>query len=260
MDQTNEDPADGLRSVDELLLPDARMHHFSLCEAGTYRSLTQKDRHASISMLSLDASVPEDIRVHFDTARNAYLYAWFVYRFHVVAEQHALSTLELALRTVLARRGIIDDAQSAVLGRGSDQSAVKSNRRREASGLRQLLDIAAKHKIIVNEKLPLREQWALDMASRRISLEQINYMREHGLDELVVQVETPVPTEAELNFDWIGRYCEVLPQIRNIYAHGSTNLHASVLRTFEVVWSLVNQMFVGDEHLMRMIPQEDKTK
>lgn len=43
-----------------------------------------------------------------------------------------------------------------------------------------------------------------------------------------------MPTANELAFDWIGHFTETLPSIRNNYAHGSTSLHATVLRTFEV--------------------------
>ena len=36
---------------------------------------------------------------HFDTARNLLIYSWFVYRFNQVAELHAFSSLEFALKT-----------------------------------------------------------------------------------------------------------------------------------------------------------------
>lgn len=92
MNDASAEPADGLRNVDQLSLPDVRMRHFSVQESDTVRALTQDDRHAAISTLSLGATVPEEIRTLFDTARNVYLYAWFVYRFHVVAEQYALTS------------------------------------------------------------------------------------------------------------------------------------------------------------------------
>jgi hypothetical protein len=42
--------------------------------------------------------VPAPIREHFNTGKNLLLYAWFVYRFIPVAELHAYSTVEMALR------------------------------------------------------------------------------------------------------------------------------------------------------------------
>ena len=46
----------------------------------------------------LHAGVPREIVLQFETARNVYLYAWFVYRFYPVAEHQSLACLELALR------------------------------------------------------------------------------------------------------------------------------------------------------------------
>lgn len=60
-----------------------------------------------------------------------------------------------------------------------------------------------------------------------------------------VLAEDPVPTVDELEFDWVGHFTETLPSVRNIYAHGSTSLHATVLRTFEVAQTFINQLFVG---------------
>jgi len=84
------------------------MRFLAVREGGWVRSITQQDRHEFIAAYDLNPAVPEDIRVQFDTARNLYLYAWNVYRFHVVAEHQALSTLELALRTRLISANVLD--------------------------------------------------------------------------------------------------------------------------------------------------------
>jgi len=46
----------------------------------------------------LNDTVPEKIREHFETTKNLLLYSWFVYRFIPVAEFHAATTLEYALK------------------------------------------------------------------------------------------------------------------------------------------------------------------
>ena len=66
--------------------------------SGTIESFNLDDQHEAIAELTLNTSVPADITWQFETARNLYLYAWFVYRFYNVAEQHSLACLELALR------------------------------------------------------------------------------------------------------------------------------------------------------------------
>lgn len=63
---------------------------------------TLAERHADVSIFELLPTVPADIRIHFETAKNLYLYAWFVYRFYPVAEQQAIASLEFGLRERLA--------------------------------------------------------------------------------------------------------------------------------------------------------------
>ena len=63
---------------------------------GTSRDIELADHHEGISLCALHAGVPEDIVIQFETARNIYLYAWFVYRFYPVAlrEQRPCGSLE----------------------------------------------------------------------------------------------------------------------------------------------------------------------
>src|SRR5438309_3090633 len=65
---------------------------------GSWRPIELSDHYAEILSCSLNASVPENISQQFETARNVYLYAWFVYRFYPIAEHQSLACLELALR------------------------------------------------------------------------------------------------------------------------------------------------------------------
>jgi hypothetical protein len=68
------------------------------------------------------------------------LYAWFVYRFHPIAEQQALATLEFALRERLILLGAI--------GRNDEW----------VPGLRKLLKDATARGLIGNERFPNRER------------------------------------------------------------------------------------------------------
>ena len=78
---------DGLRTLDQLGSADTRMQHFAVRDGGTSRPFGQEDRYENMSSFELLHEVPADERVHFDTARNLCLYAWFVYRFHVVRDE-----------------------------------------------------------------------------------------------------------------------------------------------------------------------------
>lgn len=92
---------DTLKLFDELFEPDLRQKYFALVNrnTGETRPITLRDKHEAVKAISLTQDVPEEIREHFDTARNLLVYSWFVYRFNQVAELHAFASLEFALKT-----------------------------------------------------------------------------------------------------------------------------------------------------------------
>jgi hypothetical protein len=236
---------DGLRSVDQLGRADARMQFFAMSESGTTRAFGQEDRRAGISRFELRSEVPDDVRVHYDTARNLYLYAWFVYRFHAIAEQQALASLEMALRLRLIKGKLLNAEGSIVTKLPPKVAGGQVRERVERPTLRRLLQLAAKHNYIRNDSFANRSQWAHAAAEHRVRLVQIEYMAANSLTEMVVAEEVPTPTTDELNHDWLAAFVDALPNIRNTYAHGSSMLHASVLRTFDVVSDLINQLFTS---------------
>lgn len=240
------DPADGLRSLEQLVRPDLRMSFLSVRDGAAVRPLSQEDRHTAISKFTLNDAVPEPIKVQFDTARNLFLYAWFVYRFHVVAEQHAMSTLELALRTKLVAASVLNSEgkHNRVLPPKTQGGPPRT--KTSHVGLSDLMTLAVEHGFLGNHRIPDRESWARRLAEGRQSIELARKMTELGLIEMEVTSAPLCPNEEELNFDWIGHLASTLPKVRNIHAHGSSMLYTSVLWTFEVVQVLVNQLFVSD--------------
>jgi hypothetical protein len=218
-------PADAVRDIGCVMQPDPRSTYFSVIEQGRSRSATLQDQVDAIAPYMLNPAVPESVRVHFETAKNLYVYAWFVYRFHPVAEQQALATLEFALRERLILLGAVrrDDEQ--------------------VPGLRKLLKHALARGLIGNDRFPNRERWALGIAKHRFGLAQIAEMQRLGLTEMEIDDSAVLPTQQDLDYDWIGAFMERLPGIRNAYAHGSSMLHRTVIHTFEIVCDLVNQLF-----------------
>lgn len=55
---------------------------------------TLADRHAAVARYVLNATAPDAVRIHFETAKNLFLYGWFVYRFHPVASDRRCRWLE----------------------------------------------------------------------------------------------------------------------------------------------------------------------
>ncbi|HEY8907510.1 MAG TPA: hypothetical protein VIM63_15900 [Rhodoferax sp.] len=210
--------ADALRGPDAVLTADPRTNAAEILA----------DRQKRIEQLRLAESVPHAIRVHFETAKNLYLYAWFVYRFYPVAEQHALSTLEFALRERLTE----------VL-----PAADTKNWQQRPPGLKELFERAEEVGLISNEGLRLREQHAL-MASRdRVSWEKGQEMLANGLESIEWDEAEVVPLPGDYRDDWLSTLVETMPRIRNSLAHGSRMLHPSVLGTFTHVADLINQAY-----------------
>lgn len=220
--------ADQLRNPQAALLPDRRSGSFAGVRAdGSISKITLQDRYEDVREFVLNESVPHDVRVHFETAKNLYLYAWFVYRFFPVAEKHVLATLEFALRERLAL--IYPDRF------GPDVEWVP--------GMAKMFKQAREDKLISNDGMRAYHRRAMQRARARVSDEARRQLIESGAESVEYDPDSAVPMEQDYSWDALETYLETLPAIRNMYAHGSSNLHATVLGTFEIVTDLVNQLF-----------------
>ena len=217
-----------LRTPDRVYEPDSRSRSLVTVDRRTGRSYPRgiKDQYKIIAQFELDDAVPEQIAIHFETAKNLYLYAWFVFRFYPVSEQQALASLEFALRE-----------------RFPDFVRKQSGKR---LGLKRLLKHAIENGYIRNELFTTREQWAWRRAEMRFSHEKILEMMAAGVESIEWDESEVVVTQDDLDFDWLGVFQETIPEIRNRYAHGSSDLKHSVLHTFEMVVELLNQLYAED--------------
>lgn len=57
---------------------------------GRISETTIESLYRLIEPIQLTENVPEEVRSHFEIARNLALYSWFVYSFNVVAAMQAL--------------------------------------------------------------------------------------------------------------------------------------------------------------------------
>lgn len=174
-----------------------------------------------ISEFALSSQVPEEVQIHFETGRNLFVFSWHVYRFHMVAEQQILATLEMAVRKRL-------EAESNVVA---------------PRGLAALLRAARKADLIANGRFIARHQWAVERAERRYDIAEMERMHRDGIEECIVDYSKVVPTEEDLSYDWLEHFVGALPELRNMHAHGSDALYPTIGRTFEIVVELINQLF-----------------
>jgi hypothetical protein len=216
------DPAESLRSPEKIGLPDPRMG------SGAYALDRLVGHHQAMFNLPLGAAVPEAVRVHFETAKNLFLYSWCVYRFYMVAEQYALTTLELALRSKLIAVGLVKAEGERI------------------PGFRHMLRVAQDKGLVSDARFTPREEAANKLAHDRHSMEMIKKMEELGLSEMTYDSSAIKPTEEDLAINWLERIADSLPDTRNMHAHGTSTLYPTVLMTFVVVHNIMQQLFEFD--------------
>jgi len=92
---------ESLKLFSEITEPDERSFSFVKLnfQTGSFSRFTLGDFHHRAESIVLHAGVPENIRSHFETARNLIIYSWFYYPFNVTAQLTAYTTVEFALRT-----------------------------------------------------------------------------------------------------------------------------------------------------------------
>lgn len=225
-DQTN---PDHLKPLAAIYFPDPRSNGQSFSDTFHDRPLRIDGRHADVASIKLTVSVPDSIRVQFETAKNLYLYAWFVYRFYPVAEHHALTCLELGLRS-----------------RFPDPLPEQYRKNKPDSWkptLQPLLRFAIDTGAIKNEGFRRWHDQVNRRAQQRYTNERQREMVERNLEQIEIDYSQAVPNEHDRDWNYLSALLRALPSIRNAYAHGSTMLHNQVLGTLELVCEILNQLF-----------------
>lgn len=198
--KTYGETADVLKPLHEVHLPDPRHN------AVVKKQIEQL--HAPLMRLSLNAAVPSDVQIGFDTARNLFLYSWFVYRFGTSARFQAYATLEYAIK---AR------APKAKLA--------------QLRGLRACFDYA------------IAQKWFKDEGIRQYR----RLMRIHNESSYLRESMGEIPKQAQkLPDEWLQRLKETFPYLRNAIAHGRPLLLGGDFLVLEMCCDLINQLFPDD--------------
>lgn len=221
---TMDDHPDFLRSPEAVCKPDSRSPTISFL---TNQAITIKDQHDAVAGIVLHKGVPDDIRIQFETTKNLYLYAWFVYRFYPVAKLHAYTCLELALRE---RFGI------AVLASRQKKSKLEPC-------LHELLSYAVDHSHLKNENFEVWRQRTEMNARQRTEIESIKEMERLKLNEMVIDETKYEIKDEDRNHDYLATILKVIPGLRNHYGHGATSLDNQALGTIKLVAEIINQIY-----------------
>lgn len=212
---------DYLRALNNICSPDPRNEPSEFAqENGLGRTI--ESHHAAVSALILSSLVPEKVRTQFETTKNLYLYAWFVYRFYPVAELHAFTCLELALRN---RYGDV------------------FRHLKYGPGLRRLLEHAINEGALKNENFEIWRRTTALRARNRAWHELLERMNELGLDEIEFDDADVEVRDEDRDHGYLGTLLESAPHIRNHYGHGSTTLHNQAMGTLRIVQEIINQLW-----------------
>lgn len=223
---------DKLKTPLTALIPDARISDPTLFDltTGEYRGIKLEEQHQLIACFVLNNQVPDEIKIHFETAKNCYLYSWFVYRFYQVAEQQACATLEFALRERFP------EFVEKMTRKKKDGDLIPP-------GFGSLLEHAKLKNVLRNDLFPSRFKWAKRKAKDRYSNELLDQAMALGIEEYEFDDSHIQPTEEDLATDWLSNYIKYLPKLRNLLAHGSEHLRDNVWHTFDIVCSMINMLY-----------------
>jgi hypothetical protein len=211
---------DTLKSLAQLNVPDAVQAAFSRYDqfTGSLRPKSIEDHHSDARELALPDHVPQDIRRHFDTARNLFLYSWFVWAFAWVAQLYGYVSLEMALRLRALNENRIDESASP--------------------GLARLIKLAISEGWILVEELPQHvetdpdERAALEKTLENYTLADLARMWIPQLDPL----------------SYIKDLAEAIPFFRNELAHGTTHISGDSFSTLLLCRDMISKLFPPSEH------------
>lgn len=187
------------------------------------------DYHAQVSVLVLNKMVPEDVLLHFETAKNLFLYGWFVYRFFMVADHQALVALELALRM-----------------RCGNEIPKRYYPRSKHATLEPLLRYAIHERYIKHEGFRRWKEQAESKARSRYREQKIKEMHEQKLDRIALDYSEAEVLDQDRNWWYLETLLKVLVGERNTHAHGSTSIEAPSASGLELVAEVINQLFPDD--------------
>lgn len=207
---------DPLKPLAEINQPDSRSANFG-------ESLDAA--HADLSSMGLHVGVPVDVRQLFETAKNASLYSWHVYRFHQVSEMVGFQSLEFALR---------------LKAEGLGMKRAKDGKRWT---LGSLLKFAKENRWLSNDAYPSRRRMAYNRVDSMLSMEHVRLLQA-GCDEPFI----PYPTEEQI--DAAIAYIDVpdilqktVPQLRNNLAHGANTLMPNSRWTLRLIFESISQLY-----------------
>jgi len=227
--QKLEYPTDELRTPINMATSDKRNHYFNVT--------SPEILYDAIAQYSLNSNVPQHIVAQYETARNLYLYAFNVYRFYNVAQQQLYSVLELAIKDGIGEEKLKEFIKSK-----------STKKRRPQPGLRIYMRYIKEHEVIVNSDFPRWHQRNRIAAENAYHERITKLMDEQGLEEYTWDDSEIDESQFNEDWDYTEMLCDVIPKLRNSFAHGSKDLYSDVLGFFEDISIIINSIYQDVTH------------
>lgn len=227
--QKLEYPTDELRTPINMATSDKRNHYFNVT--------SPEILYDAIAQYPLNSNVPEHVVAQYETARNLYLYAFNVYRFYNVAQQQLYSVLELAIKDGIGEEKLKEFITSKT-----------TKRKRPQPGLRIYMRYIKEYEVIVNSDFPRWHQRNRIAAENAYREKITKLMDEQGLEEYIWDDSKIDESQFDEDWDYTEMLCDVIPEIRNSFAHGSKSLYNDVLGFFEDISIIINSIYQDDTH------------
>ena len=109
--------------------------------------------------------------------------------------------------------------------------------------LRLLLKYAVNNGLVRNNGFSAWQNRGEIRSRARVEMEKFREASEKTLTEFTIDESDIQITAEDLDWDYAKMLPDLLPMLRNDYAHGSTDLHNWALRSFQVVSEIINQLW-----------------
>jgi 3-phenylpropionate/cinnamic acid dioxygenase small subunit len=109
--------------------------------------------------------------------------------------------------------------------------------------LKDILRFAISTGVVTNQGFADWHEIVRKRARYRVEQDRFREMLEQKTTSMVWDESLVRVTEEDERVDYVGMLLDTIPQIRNSYAHGSSNLHNQGLQTIQIVAEIINQLF-----------------
>jgi hypothetical protein len=106
------------------------------------------------------------------------------------------------------------------------------------------VEIINHHQLALNESFTLGSEARQNVLNSGLrGMEKLREMSEKKLTEMTWDGSDIKITAEDLDWDYVKMLPDMLPKLRNEFAHGSTELNNWALRSIQIVCEIINQLY-----------------